>query len=374
MNAAEKATPAAPEAKDRLVNPRSAYDWSRISSELDDMGLSVQAFRVYCNLLRRSDKHSHSCYPGVRRIAEDCRLNKDTVGHAISELEKAGMLKTHKSHGMRTDYEILPLSEWKMPPGTVRNKGTVETRNGQTVRNGGTPVSETKVHPVSETRGPNPIHYNPIQETTTTTRARAHTKAARPVAEAPSSFSSVVGGVSEEPSGELTLEDRLDLDRIALEFGSDSRQKAKAEATAKRRGMAFVREQADIVRNDPKIRNLAGAFERACDSPDGWKRPKAAPKKPARKKAPEPQPEAPSEPQADFWAELAWWQSATDAQREDILRDPRFDLHRHRMRKGVTAASLGLPVLREVLAELAQQAAGAATAFERAQQPAEKAA
>jgi hypothetical protein len=369
MNAAEKATPAAPEAKDRLINPRSAYDWSRISSELDDMGLSVQAFRVYCNLLRRSDKHSHSCYPGVRRIAEDCRLNKDTVGHAISELEKAGMLKTHKSHGMRTDYEILPLSEWKMPPGSVRNEGTVETRNGQTVRNGGTPVSETKVHPVSETRGPNPIHYNPIQETTTTTRA--HAKAARPVAEAPSSFSSVVGGVSEEPPGELCPADRFELDQLTNDFGSDGRQKAKAEACAKRRGMAFVREQADIVRSNPKIENLAGAFEKACDSPEGWKRRKTA----ARRKLADPKPEAArSEPPADFSAELAWWQSATEAQKEDILRDPRFDLFRKSMRKGVTPSSLGLPVLREVLAELARKAACAAAELAKAQQPEQKAA
>jgi hypothetical protein len=82
----------------------------------------------------------------------------------------------------------------------------------------------------------------------------------------------------------------------------------------------------------------------------------------------------PSEPPTDFSPELAWWQSAIDAQREDILRDPRFDLNRHRMRKGVTAASLGLPVLREVLAELAQEAACAATEMVKAQQPEQEAA
>jgi hypothetical protein len=38
-----------PEVKDRLTNLRSAYDWSRISNELDDMALSMPAFRVYCN-------------------------------------------------------------------------------------------------------------------------------------------------------------------------------------------------------------------------------------------------------------------------------------------------------------------------------------
>jgi hypothetical protein len=196
-----------------------------------------------------------------------------------------------------------------------------------------------------------------------------------PVTPAPSSSFSSVGDMDEDPSGHLSPGDRAELDRMALEFGSDGRQRAKAEACAKSRGMAFVREQADIVRTKPDVRNLAGAFEKACDSPEGWKRPKGAAKKPARPKAAEPKPEeAPSEAPADFSAELAWWQSATDAQREDVLRDPRFDLYRKSMRKGVTAASLGLPVLREVLAELAQEAACAATALVRAPQSQEEAA
>jgi hypothetical protein len=214
------------------------------------------------------------------------------------------------------------------------------------------------------------------ESTTTTAHAREGTpaKAAVLVVEAPSSSLSFVGG-KEEPSGELTPQDRLDLDQLGVEFGSDGRQQAKAEGCAKRRGMAFVREQASIVRNDPKIRNLAGAFEKACDSPEGWKRPKAAPKKPTHRKPVDPKPEgAPSEPRADFSAELAWWQSATEAQKEDILRDPRFDLFRKSMRKGVTPSSLGLPVLREVLAELARKAACAAAEMAKAQQPEQKAA
>jgi hypothetical protein len=42
---------------------------------------------------------------------------------------------------------------------------------------------------------------------------------------------------------------------LAVEFGTDSRQRAKIEACAKRRGLAFVLEQAAIVRSNPKIEN-----------------------------------------------------------------------------------------------------------------------
>jgi hypothetical protein len=47
-----------------------------------------------------------------------------------------------------------------------------------------------------------------------------------------------------------------------------------------------------------RLRNLAGAFEKACDSPEGWKRPKpATDKKPARKAEPSPKPEPPEAPE-----------------------------------------------------------------------------
>ena len=96
----------------------------------------------------------------------------------------------------------------------------------------------------------------------------------------------------------MSAQNRVELDAIALEFNSDGRQKAKAVACAKRRGMAFVREQAAIARlQETRLRNLAGAFEKACDSPEGWKRPKpAASKKPARKVEASPKPEQPEAP------------------------------------------------------------------------------
>jgi hypothetical protein len=65
--------------------------------------------------------------------------------------------------------------------------------------------------------------------------------------------------------------------------------------------MPFVREQAAIVRlQKMRLRNLAGAFEKACDSPEGWKRPKLdAGKKPARQVEPSPKLEQPGAPTSD---------------------------------------------------------------------------
>ena len=107
------------EVKDRLINPRAAYDWSRISNELDEAGLSLSTFRVYFNLLRRSDKH-FTCYPGGRRIAEDCGLNRETVIKALHELETRGMLQINRNWGRSSDYEILPLSSWKDKDGNLK--------------------------------------------------------------------------------------------------------------------------------------------------------------------------------------------------------------------------------------------------------------
>jgi hypothetical protein len=87
--------------------------------------------------------------------------------------------------------------------------------------------------------------------------------------------------------------------------------------------MPFVREQADIIRlQKTKLRNLAGAFESACDSPEGWKRPKpAATKKPARRVEPDPKSEQPAAPAAE--PITSEQQQAMDAARRALLESLR---------------------------------------------------
>jgi hypothetical protein len=169
-------------------------------------------------------------------------------------------------------------------------------------------------------------------------------------------------GVREGPSGELSTQDRLELQQIASEFGSDSRQKAKAEACAKRRGMTFVREQAEIVRSNPKIENAAGAFETACDSPEGWKRRKSAAKKATRRKPPEPKPEEPQPvgTNPDYSAQWQLWQAASEEQRNLWRQDE--VIGRFEPRVGSQPRSAFLARL-YTLTELAKEAAAAATAL-----------
>lgn len=212
---------------------------------------------------------------------------------------------------------------------------------------------------------------NTDKETTTTRPEAPQAKGRTRVTAAPSSLSSVALA-SEEPSGELSAQDRLELDTIADAFGSDGRQRAKAVACAKRRGMPFVLEQADIVRTKPNIRNLAGAFEKACDSPEGWKRPKPAATKKPKPSKPDSKPEEPPPAQnPDYSSVRDAWLQASEDQRDLWRRDAQI---RHFEPKPGKTPGYAFLVRLHQLIGLAHQAAGAAAALASPQQPEEAAA
>jgi predicted transcriptional regulator len=54
-------------------------------------GLSTSAKKVYFYLSHVSDKDGYA-FPFVRTIAARTHLSKATVGHALNELEQAGLL------------------------------------------------------------------------------------------------------------------------------------------------------------------------------------------------------------------------------------------------------------------------------------------
>jgi hypothetical protein len=133
--------------------------------------------------------------------------------------------------------------------------------------------------------------------------------------------------------------------------------------------MTFVREQAEIVRSNPKIENAAGAFETACDSPEGWKRRKSAAKKATRRKPPEPKPEEPQPvgTNPDYSAQWQLWQAASEEQRNLWRQDE--VIRRFEPRVGSQPRSAFLARL-YTLTELAKEAAAAATALLNPQQQA----
>jgi hypothetical protein len=248
------------------------------------------------------------------------------------------------SNAIATKTSVSPQTEG----GSTEGKAAVLPKSGVEAAEG-----KTAVLPQTTLLGQRVLTQTTPESTTTTRPEALEAKERTWVTAAPSSSFSLVGGVSEELSGNLSAQDQLELDAIALEFDSDGRQKAKAEACAKRRGMAFVREQAAIVQlQKTRLRNLAGAFEKACDSPEGWKRPKpVATKKPARRVNADPKPQEPVVQAADFSAELAWWQRATEAQKEAALSHEKLALYRPNVIGKSNPGPIFLSVLRGVLAQ-----------------------
>lgn len=94
-----------------LHHPREAYDWTRISAELNQAGLRPAEFRVYCHLLTAADK-THVAWPGVSTIAEVCRLKRNTVCSALQSLHEAGFIKKTRTIS-GTTYHILKKEFWK---------------------------------------------------------------------------------------------------------------------------------------------------------------------------------------------------------------------------------------------------------------------
>ena len=76
-------------------------------------GLSASAKKVYFYLSTVSDVDGYA-FPFVRTIATRTKLSKATVGHALSELEQAGLLtRTHRYSRRGGSSNIYRLS----PPG-----------------------------------------------------------------------------------------------------------------------------------------------------------------------------------------------------------------------------------------------------------------
>ena len=74
-----------------------------------DQELSHRARTVYMYLKDRSDA-GNTCWPSVRRIAEDLKLSRRTVQRALTDLERHGFLeRTHR----------------RRPNGSLTSKGSV---------------------------------------------------------------------------------------------------------------------------------------------------------------------------------------------------------------------------------------------------------
>lgn len=134
-----------------------------IHSELDDMGLSLEAFRVYAHLARRAGRDGRA-WPGLQSIGDVCfwqdkhpdtRRKKATA--AVAELEQHGLIAKHMRHDdqgrqLSNNYDLLPVAS--MDGGAVGAGGEDDT-----VPPGGTytspkdsPVEDTPISSSSKSR------------------------------------------------------------------------------------------------------------------------------------------------------------------------------------------------------------------------------
>jgi hypothetical protein len=81
-----------------------------IPKELDDAGLSQKAFRVYCHLCRRADKHGRA-WPTIERIRKHYRGKRMTIIEAIRELKARGFLEIIRKKPVR--YQLTGIQKWK---------------------------------------------------------------------------------------------------------------------------------------------------------------------------------------------------------------------------------------------------------------------
>lgn len=81
-----------------------------IHSRVDDLGLTLAEFRVYCHLKRRAN-HGVA-WPGIDSMAKVCRANKRTIIKAIRGLEQRQMLKVTRVEGEGNRYRLTRPSKW----------------------------------------------------------------------------------------------------------------------------------------------------------------------------------------------------------------------------------------------------------------------
>lgn len=86
-----------------------------IPAWLDDYGLTPSEFRVYCHVVKTTQKNG-KCWESVTKIASDCRLCRNLTLkalHTLTEVHK--LLIRNKRVGETDEYELAPSSEWAPP-------------------------------------------------------------------------------------------------------------------------------------------------------------------------------------------------------------------------------------------------------------------
>lgn len=111
-----------------------------IPAFLDDLGLSLQAFRVFCHLCRRARLKAGLwiAYPSLETIGRICFMGtypnakaprlRILAARAIEELERRGLLKSTRDRS-GNEYEIHPMSAWVSTEALEQEQQTTAPEN-----------------------------------------------------------------------------------------------------------------------------------------------------------------------------------------------------------------------------------------------------
>lgn len=138
-----------------------------IHSELDEAGLSVFAFRIYCHLKRRSGKNGVA-WPGAVSMAKICRMGQSSVRDAIAELEARGMLSVERGRGgaESNHYHILSKATWTEPPAyapPVARGGRARSAGSPLPGKGSTPLCPANGSPLPGSAKGNPTRQSNVE-------------------------------------------------------------------------------------------------------------------------------------------------------------------------------------------------------------------
>ena len=144
---------------DTLEADRSE-DPTFIHSRVDDLGLTMSEFRIYCHLKRRSNRESRTAWPGINSMANVCRASRRTVINAIHGLEARKMIIVTRVEGEGNRYRLTRPSHWKdqckidadqckIDTGPVQNghRSPVQNEEPKVIHSEGNPMKNTPYSP-----------------------------------------------------------------------------------------------------------------------------------------------------------------------------------------------------------------------------------
>lgn len=113
----------------KIVNGERKY-FAIIPHIVDDMGLSVWAYRLYGHFRRVAGEDGGACWQSTRTLAEACKMSTGQVAKAKLELVEAGLITITNERGAHGDYHVITIADvWAL--NMARYSQTEQTETGE---------------------------------------------------------------------------------------------------------------------------------------------------------------------------------------------------------------------------------------------------